>query len=310
MTKIKRFIPLIIIYVILLTVLVVTAVYPAADYDVSQKLTGLSFSYPVGNFLEIWIEPVTLVPMCFVIAMLSVCLVRTKWKNALPQIMGGGLMLGGAILSYEVIHRIVKYYCKLEDITKPWTYVEKPLSSDLLWVKVICAAGGVVMMALFVFISSRIAQDRLVKAQRVLFVSVFVLLAELAIVSGLKYVWGRVRYRYWIGLGEEERLYFPWYLLRGKPDNDNFKSFPSGHTANSTLILPMTFIFDALGKKNAGRILRICHIGWMIVVMTSRIMAGAHYLSDVAGGALVSLSIISVTAAVVFRDGKISKEEK
>lgn len=303
----KYLIPFIALTGALLTVMIITAIAPQVDYVVSNALTsGGAVTYTIGNILEIWAEPVALLPMCFVIAACAVCLFRLKEKT-LQKIAAFVLFAAGAVLSEQVIYRIAKYYCKLTDITKPWTVQPGPFLSDNLWFKGVCTAAGVCMFALFVFIAVKIKQQTLTKLLRVFIFIIITLAAELLIIEALKNVFGRMRYREWINtyLG-----HFPWYRVNGKPVSDAFKSFPSGHTANAFLILPVTFIFDALGKVKTGRALRIGHLCWMIVVMTSRIMAGAHFLSDVCGGALISLLIVAVTGAAVFRDGKWSKEDK
>lgn len=302
MIREKRFlIPIIVLYAVLVTVMIVTAVKPALDYDVSRALTsGGKVTYTIGNVLEIWIEPVTLVPMCFIIAASSVFCIRSKAKGALSMALGAGLMFGGAVLTYQVVYRIVRYYCKLKDVTQPWTVSPGPFATDKLWVKAVCALAGLALTCLFVFIASRIPADALKKAARVFAFCVICLLAELAVIEGMKRVFGRMRYREWISMDKMLDM-FPWYRVNGKPSSDAYKSFPSGHTANSFLIMPMTFFFDAFGKKRAGNIARICHLVWMLIVMTSRIMAGAHFLSDVACGMLISLTIVTVCGAIVFR---------
>jgi membrane-associated phospholipid phosphatase len=309
MLKQKRFlIPVIALYAAIITVMIMTAINPAFDFEVSFRLTsGGAVTYTIGNILEIWAEPVPLIPLCFIMAMAAVCAVRTKYKNKLPQILGGALMIGGAVLSYQIVERIVKYYCKLEDITAPWIVKEGTYASSLWWVKAICAAAGVLIMFLFVYLSLKIDQERLKRAQRVMIFAVVSLLLELAIVEGMKMIFGRMRFREW--LQNPTNVYdFPWYKINGKPASDAFKSFPSGHTASAFLIMPVTFMFDAFGREKAGRIARIVHLCWVATVMVSRIMAGAHFLSDVCGGLFVSLTIVTVTGAILFRDGKIRKE--
>ena len=240
--------------------------------------------------------------------MAAVCAIRTKYKNKLPQIMGAAVIIGGAVLSYQVVERIVKYYCKLEDITKPWIVKEGQYASSLWWVKALCALGGVLIMFLFVMLSSKIDQNTLKKAQRVLIFTVVCFIAELALVEILKGIFGRMRFREWLQNPTNGYKSFSWYRINGKPINDGFKSFPSGHTASAFLLMPVTFLFDALGKEKAGRTARIAHLCWVAVVMVSRIMAGAHFLSDVCGGLFISLTIVTVTGAIIFKDGKISKE--
>lgn len=312
MLKQKRFlIPVIVIYVLVIFVMIITAVNPAIDFEVSFRLTsGGAVTYTIGNILEIWAEPVPLIPLCFILAMASVCAIRTKYKNKLPQILGGVLLIGGAVLSYQIVERVVKYYCKLEDITAPWIVKEGTFASSLFWVKALCALAGVLMMFLFVFLSTKIKQERLKKAQRVLIFCIVSLLLELAIIEGMKMVFGRMRFREWLQNPTNGYKPFAWYRINGKPASDAFKSFPSGHTASAFLIMPITFLFDAFGREKAGRTARIIHLCWVAVVMTSRIMAGAHFLSDVCGGLFVSLTIVVVTGAIIFRDGNYQKTEK
>lgn len=301
----KLLVPVIIIYVILAAILIVTAVSPSFDLSVSEFLTGgrimpASASYSIANTLEIWAEPVTLLPMCFILAMAVICCARVK-RGKIYTVTGLVLAAGGAVLSDQVVYRIVKYYCKLGDITAPWVYSEGPFASSKLWVKGVCAVAGVAMFAFFLFIASKIKGDIYKITGKVIALCVISLIAELVIISGIKLVWGRMRFREYIQTGEG---FTAWYLPQFRVIHDGYKSFPSGHTANALLILPITFFFDALGKRKAGVAARICHLVWMLVIMTSRIMAGAHYLSDVTAGALITFTIVIIVAEIIFRPKK------
>ena len=305
----KYLIPLIIIYVILISVLVLTAISPQIDYNVSKALTAgvnsgeSSGTVTLGNIIEIWAEPVPLLPICFIIAMCAVYCIRIRDKGVLPKILGFALTAGGAVLSWQIIYRVVKYYFRLTDITKFWPASEAKPS---LPIKIVCALAGAGLMLLFLYISSKIKQDLLKQLQRTLAFVIIALLAELAIVEGIKLICGRLRYREWIS--DTSSGYWPWYRINGKPDGDGFKSFPSGHTASACLLLPVTFMLNALGKEKEGRYARIGVLCWVLFVMTTRIMAGAHFLSDVCAGALITVTITAVTGAIVFRDGKFVKE--
>jgi membrane-associated phospholipid phosphatase len=308
MIKQKKFlIPIIIIYVILVSVLVITAVYPALDYSISEFLTsGGSVTYTIGNIFEIYIEPVTLLPMCFVFAAAGVCALRWEHKKVAGRILGALSLICGEVFAQQMLHRIIKYYSRLTDISKPWIYPEEPLFSDKLWVKIACAAVGAVITVVFVLLARKIEQKYLMKALKVMIVCMICLFGELATIEGLKLLFGRMRYRYWISTND---AFWPWYRLNGKPASDGYKSFPSGHTANSFVVMSLTFFFDAFGKKKAGDIARIGALCWVIFAMTTRIMAGAHFLSDVAAGFLVSFTILVVSAAFMFKNG-VGREEK
>ena len=213
----KYLIPLIIIYAILIPVLVVTAINPGIDYDVSRALTsGGATTYTIGNILEIWAEPVPLLPICFILAMCAVYCIRMREKGIIPRLLGFALAGGGAVLAWQIVYRIVRYYCRLRDITQPWTVLTDPLTgkqvavlSDQIWLKIICALAGAGLMLLFIFISTKIREDLLRQLQRVMIFVIIALLAELAIVEGIKLICGRMRFREWT----EGTGYWPWYKI-------------------------------------------------------------------------------------------------
>lgn len=92
-----------------------------------------------------------------------------------------------------------------------------------------------------------------------------------------KVLCGRVRF---YDLAADYSNFTPWYLPPG-PDMNNF-SFPSGHAAMGWMFLPL--IFEVLKKdwKFISKLLVIILIfGWGIYVSISRVIAGAHYASDV-----------------------------
>ncbi|MBR5358984.1 MAG: phosphatase PAP2 family protein [Clostridiales bacterium] len=81
--------------------------------------------------------------------------------------------------------------------------------------------------------------------------------------------------------------------------SDNFKSFPSGHTANavaSIAILPgLAAVVPALRK----RLTTLFAIGFVFgfIVLASRMVLGAHFLSDVSCGGFIA----SVASAVYYK---------
>ena len=300
------------IYAVLAALLIFTAIVPAADLDVSGGLIsglGESFAYSLGNFFEIWAEPVTLVPGAFVMAMGASLFLRQKTKKGI--IFGIVAFAGSFACAYQTIYRTVKYYANLEDISKPWLYVKKPIVTDHIAVKIACIAAGIAVAALFVLLANKIKLETLEKTEKVVIMVFFSYLCALIIITVMKHIWGRMRFREYLDAynsGARPALFTAWFSPQGKPASDGYQSFPSGHTSNALQILPMTFLFDAVGKKKAGRIVRIAAIVWIAFIMFSRIIAGAHYLSDVCGGALISFTVMVVTASIVF--GKDKKTEK
>jgi len=150
---------------------------------------------------------------------------------------------------------------------------------------------------------------------------------EALVINILKLLWSRPRFRLIVDGGtlegsyySVEQLFRSWFqpgsgiakdIFIDVPA-DQFKSFPSGHTSDSTVGL-IFFFFPLLNKKTEKNkylpyIIVSISIIWIICVASSRINYGAHYLSDVTFGGLVCTSILFILIFVVFRD-KTSKEK-
>lgn len=100
--------------------------------------------------------------------------------------------------------------------------------------------------------------------------------------------------------------YTKWFVSNGQPDKeilnkflvkygvkDPFKSFPSGHTCSAgtvyvLIMIPTLFNFKEQGKKGATLACWIVPIVYTALVAISRIMVGAHYMSDVTFGGTLS----------------------
>ena len=86
-------------------------------------------------------------------------------------------------------------------------------------------------------------------------------------------------------------------------DHDNFKSFPSGHTAETAIVLVgITFLPMANEKYEKYQLpLFIGGCALVLLVAIARILAGAHYLSDVSMGATIVLTLLMATNEIIIR---------
>ncbi len=125
---------------------------------------------------------------------------------------------------------------------------------------------------------------------------------------------GRMRYRA-INSDVGQRLinagllqgYTPWYVRNGQPDeaiinsfidaypgaSDAFKSFPSGHTCAAGMSYALVMLPDVVDfkHKKAGKIACwVTPIVITILVAISRIVVGAHYMSDVTFGGTIAFA--------------------
>ncbi|MCW5966550.1 MAG: phosphatase PAP2 family protein [Bryobacterales bacterium] len=88
-------------------------------------------------------------------------------------------------------------------------------------------------------------------------------------------------------------------------------SFPSGHAAKS-LALALPFVFIVPAGSAVMRIVKLALIVVASLVCYSRIVLGAHYLSDVVAGAALALACIPIAVAAangVYARGRVTPEK-
>ncbi len=101
----------------------------------------------------------------------------------------------------------------------------------------------------------------------------------------------------------------PWYK---KGDDMNIyshaNSFPSGHTTYSCTVFLSVLLCSAFDKLKKALPFAFCFSFVYVALMGySRLIAGAHYLTDVAGGAIIGYTLFLIVSAVykVFCDKEI-----
>ena len=105
----------------------------------------------------------------------------------------------------------------------------------------------------------------------------------------------------------ENFSYFtPWYEISGARDlllgnspvpKDGFKSFPSGHTFSagiSYVLICLPYLYDRFNNRKWTIIWYVIPICFTGLVGLSRIVAGAHYLSDVLVGGTIAYVAVEV----------------
>ena len=164
----------------------------------------------------------------------------------------------------------------------------------------------------------------------IVFCSIIVLLliALLAVIPTLKDSIHRPRYRYVVS-GELVEFHRWWQPFKEYKDyisseghpvfvglkeitKDEFKSYPSGHTAEaSILFVGVTFlplVHTKFRKYQMPLFYGAC--GLVALVAFARILVGAHYLSDVSTGATVILTLLIIANEVIMRIKPLQLEEK
>ena len=140
---------------------------------------------------------------------------------------------------------------------------------------------------------------------------VTLLIALLATIPTIKDHMHRPRFRFLLEVNNMD-LFHRWYEPCGEykdlialtgTHKDNFKSFPSGHTAEASILF-VTFTFFPLAHKKYEK-LAMPLFGfaafWVALIALARILAAAHFLSDVSWGATIALTLLIVANEVVMR---------
>ena len=134
------------------------------------------------------------------------------------------------------------------------------------------------------------------------------LLALLVVIPQLKNFVRRPRYRlvskgyidyhnWW----EPCRNYKELMAEFGIETSDDFKSYPSGHTAETSILFVVVTLFPLANKKFEKYQMPAFYVacGLVVLVAFARILAAAHYLSDVSFGATIMLTLLYITNEVV-----------
>ena len=98
---------------------------------------------------------------------------------------------------------------------------------------------------------------------------------------------------------------------------DDFKSYPSGHTAETSILLVVTTLFPLAHEKFRKYQLPafIASGALVLLVALARILAAAHFLSDVSFGAFIIITLTLIANEVIMRIKPLqlpeeNKEEK
>ena len=149
---------------------------------------------------------------------------------------------------------------------------------------------------------------------------VLLLIALLVVIPTIKDNMHRPRYRLLKTLDETNIVKFKYWWepfkeydeVKDLYAHDNFKSYPSGHTAEaSILFVPITFLplaHDKFKKVQMPAFYGAC--GLVVLVALARILAAAHFLSDVSWGAFIMLTLLLIANEVVMRVKPLQLKEE
>lgn len=119
------------------------------------------------------------------------------------------------------------------------------------------------------------------KAKKYIVFFLQVFFAVFLIVTVMKCLWSRTRYRDL----EQMTQFCSWYI----PCRQGGTSFPSGHT--SSFAAALLSLYTIISNIRKHRSIWLMFIVWFLIalMMISRIIMGAHFLSDTAAGMMIAV---------------------
>lgn len=249
----------------------VIALIVAVFYDLQ---IDIELNNPESIF-AIWFRNTGEIPSRLICPIAGTVLFYT-YKNKIQQIAGFIITLGGsAYFGY--------YFGK-------YFFIDE---NQMLFSIIYGIGFGIACLTVGSFIKIPDKHKELLRATAI--TGIIVMFAQITVIEGIKYLWGRVRFRDLIAAGSYGE-FTPWYKINGINGN---KSFPSGHTAGAGMSYLMMLI-PFISKKWKGKT-QLCF--WIPCIYTStvaftRLIMGAHYLSDVAVGGTVSFIIVLIAMKI------------
>lgn len=251
----------------------------AGFFDLDISLSVANPMSVFGRLLEIIGEIPAILFASFNCSLIAVCLLK-RGTNGRDRLLAALSIIGMVGTAYYTTNATFGY---IRDWQKD---LDKGFIGDALKFTLVLLIAALIS-ALFLFIAFRIKHERLEEFLIPAAHCVEAAIITLIVIWCFKLGWGRVRFRQL----EDFSQFTPFYHPNGY---NGYYSFPSGHTANATVILTITYYFGFL-KGRAKKLTPLFHtlLGfWIVIVALSRVMVGAHYLSDVLCGLAITAVIV------------------
>jgi len=153
--------------------------------------------------------------------------------------------------------------------------------------------------------------------------AVIIIVGLLPVGYVVKQIIHRPRYRFFVREGVTD--FYNWWESCteykshiGKEINgiimtkEEFKSFPSGHSGTGAIMMMFLPYMSMFFPKLKGKETMLFYIGfgWTIVMMFSRMLVGAHFLTDTCTGSLVVMVVYYIVHVFSQSKGWIYKKEE
>jgi len=117
-----------------------------------------------------------------------------------------------------------------------------------------------------------------------------------------------VFHSWWVRCGDYKDLMAQYGIT-----SEEFKSFPSGHAGTAAIALMFGLVLPIVDKERFGKYKLFWFYGalvWVLLVAFCRILVGAHFLSDVSMGPILSIVFIYIGNEVILACKGIKEKEE
>lgn len=251
--------------------LMLMLIFTFSDLSISNLMYNPDSSF--GKFFKIW-GPV---PNMLFGSLATAVLVKTRNKDDKATDYTGLVIYGAAFITSSIAAVYV-----------PLHYMGLKLFS------LIHIISCIIYVILALFLINKIKIHNIQNFRRFAIICIIVFIATPLVVEVLKTIWGRVRYREMV---EPYNMFTLWYIPQFKTFASLYtdaKSFPSGHTANSTVIFLLMLLPDLFPSLNNKRIMLFTiSCIWVLLTALSRIIVGAHFATDVTFAVAIIIMLIN-----------------
>ncbi len=293
MNYLRKNLKFIIIFFVLFISLLVGTFF---DLEISRAISEVEpGKYYSTNLFAVFFEcfgemPVYILPSLALGVLFFYLKKLSPMKKTPKIILMTAIVIFSIALNFYGSHKLLKYYGIHVSVIK---------MGDLL--KRLCEVSmGVIFTAVWFFLASLVKEKYLKSLAICSLIVVFTACLSQALVQVIKPLFGRARYRLMNITGDFSE-FTRWYEINiGKKvslsqiamgaESDGYKSFPSGHTAAAGIVFSLMSVPVLLKlDKRRSALITAAALLYVFIVAYSRILMGAHYLTDVTIGAIITL---------------------
>ena len=203
-----------------------------------------------------------------------------KWWNIVSTIIAGAFIL---LFSYATAWGPVRY-----------AFEHAVDGTPMFW-NIITYIGTIALVVVSFMIAHKYG-NKFTEFKKHAWLLIVLIVSEMIVVNIVKMIWARPRMRSITDISEFEH----WYEINGWTNDNELKSFPSGHTANGFVAIAY-MIFIPYIKSIKMKYFITGAVIWGSLVALSRVVLGAHFLSDVLVGSYITIFLFILLEKVFLK---------